>query len=103
VNVVGGSKAQPRLDSGGKRERVDIPSEIKEEMGALNDWLSILLKGDDMHPLHLSFCGADPGEGWKYNRFRHLNYYQFLIPNLNFLAHQMVALWIKYNLNPALL
>jgi hypothetical protein len=54
---------------------INIPLEIKEEMDALNDWPPILLKGDDMHLLYLSFCGADPGEDWQYNRFRHLDYY----------------------------
>jgi hypothetical protein len=70
---------------------LDIPSEIKEEIDALNDWPSTLLEGNNMHPPHLSFYRADPGEGWQYNRFRHLNYYWFLIPDLNFSVCQMVA------------
>jgi hypothetical protein len=35
-----------------KHPSLDIPSEIKEEMGAsaLNDWPSTLLESNDMHP-----------------------------------------------------
>jgi hypothetical protein len=82
---------------------LNIPLEIKEEMGTLNDWPSIPLEGNNMHPLHLSFYGANPREGWQYNCFGHLDYYWFLITDPNFSIYQMVAPWIKYNLNPALL
>jgi hypothetical protein len=56
--------------------------------------------GDDMHPLAETFSGAYLGEDWEYNTIRKPKYFQFLIPDPSIPHHQIVAPWIKYNLNP---
>jgi hypothetical protein len=55
--------------------------------------------GDDMHPPAETFSGAHPGEGWEYNKITKPKYIQFLIPDPSILHRQIVAPWIKYNLN----
>jgi hypothetical protein len=56
--------------------------------------------GDDMHPLNEMFSGAYPGEEWKYNKVGSPKYFQFLIPDPSIPCHQIIAPWIKYDLNP---
>jgi hypothetical protein len=56
--------------------------------------------GDDMHPLAETFSGTHLGEGWEYNKITKPKYFRFLIPDLSIPRCQIVALWIKYNLNP---
>jgi hypothetical protein len=55
--------------------------------------------GHNMHPPAETFSGAHPGENWEYNAIRKLKYFQFLIPDPSILRCQIVAPWIKYNLN----
>jgi hypothetical protein len=55
--------------------------------------------GDDMHPPAETFSGAHPGEEWEYNKISKPKYFWFLIPDPSILCHQIIALWIKYDLN----
>jgi hypothetical protein len=56
--------------------------------------------GDDMHPPAETFSGARPGEDWEYNTISKPKYFCFLIPDPSIPCHQIVAPWIKYDLNP---
>jgi hypothetical protein len=56
--------------------------------------------GDDMHPLTKTFCASSPGNEWMYNTIDHPKYFRFLIPDLSIPRCQIVAPWIKYDLNP---
>jgi hypothetical protein len=56
--------------------------------------------GDDMHPPAKTFSGAYPGENWEYNAIRNPKYFWFLIPDPSILRCQIIAPWIKYDLNP---
>ncbi len=58
-------------------------------------------EGNDMHPPHRSMCGETPGSNWQYNEFGNLDYFRFLIPDPHFPGYQMVAPWIKYDMDPA--
>jgi hypothetical protein len=53
-----------------------------------------------MHPPAETFSGAHPGEDWEYNKITKPKYFRFLIPDPSILHCQIVALWIKYDLNP---
>jgi hypothetical protein len=69
----------------------------------LEQWLSpssMPPAGDDMHPPAETFSGAHPGEDWEYNKITKPKYFQFLIPDPSILRCQIIAPWIKYNLNP---
>jgi hypothetical protein len=59
----------------------------------------MLPAGDDMHPPAETFSGAHPGENWEYNVIKKPKYFRFLIPDPSILRRQIVAPWIKYNLN----
>jgi hypothetical protein len=54
---------------------------------------------DDMHPPAEMFSGAYPGEDWEYNMIKKPKYFRFLIPDPSILCHQIIAPWIKYDLN----
>jgi hypothetical protein len=56
--------------------------------------------GDDMHPPAETFSGAHPGEDWEYNAIKKPKYFWFLIPDPSILHRQIIAPWIKYDLNP---
>jgi hypothetical protein len=56
--------------------------------------------GDNMHPPAETFSGAHPGEDWEYNKITKPKYFWFLISDPSILRHQIVAPWIKYDLNP---
>jgi hypothetical protein len=56
--------------------------------------------GDDMHLPAETFSGACPGEDWEYNAISKPKYFRFLIPDPSILRRQIVAPWIKYDLNP---
>jgi hypothetical protein len=56
--------------------------------------------GDDMHPLAETFSGTHPGENWEYNVIRKPKYFWFLIPDPSIPHRQIIAPWIKYDLNP---
>jgi hypothetical protein len=75
----------------------------EEVCSDLEQWLSppsMPPAGDDMHPLAETFSGAHPGEDWEYNAIKKPKYFRFLIPDPSILRRQIVALWIKYDLNP---
>jgi hypothetical protein len=55
--------------------------------------------GDDMHPPAETFSGAHPGEDWEYNAIKKPNYFWFLIPDPSIPCCQIIAPWIKYDLN----
>jgi hypothetical protein len=54
---------------------------------------------NDMHPPAETFSGAHPGEDWEYNVIKKPKYFQFLIPDPSIPHHQIIAPWIKYDLN----
>jgi hypothetical protein len=56
--------------------------------------------GDDMHPPAEEFSGAHPGNEWIYNATSAPKYFRFLIPDPSIPRRQIVAPWIKYDLNP---
>jgi hypothetical protein len=56
--------------------------------------------GDDMHPPAETFSGTHLGKGWEYNKITKPKYFWFLIPDPSIPRCQIVAPWIKYNLNP---
>jgi hypothetical protein len=56
--------------------------------------------GDDMHPPAKTFSGTRPEEEWEYNKISKSKYFQFLIPDPSILRCQIIAPWIKYDLNP---
>jgi hypothetical protein len=75
----------------------------EEVFSILDQWPSLPSMppaGDDMHPLAETFSGAHPGEGWEYNKITKPKYFWFLIPDPSIPHHQIVAPWIKYDLNP---
>jgi hypothetical protein len=78
--------------------------ESEEEVSSILDqWPSLPSMspaGDDMHPPAETFSGAHPGEDWEYNKISKPKYFWFLIPNPSILHHQIIAPWIKYDLNP---
>jgi hypothetical protein len=55
--------------------------------------------GDDMHPSNEMFSGTHPGEEWKYNKVGSPKYFWFLIPDPSIPCCQIIAPWIKYDLN----
>jgi hypothetical protein len=55
---------------------------------------------DNMHPPVETFSSAHLGEEWEYNTIKKPKYFQFLIPDPSIPCHQIVAPWIKYDLNP---
>ena len=68
------------------------------------DWPSIPatpLEGTDMRPPHKSICPERPGPDWRYNQFGDLLYHRFLIPDPNFPNRQLVAPYVRYNMDPA--
>jgi hypothetical protein len=56
--------------------------------------------GDDMHPPAETFSGAHPGEEWEYNAISKPKYFRFLISDPSIPCCQIIAPWIKYDLNP---
>jgi hypothetical protein len=56
--------------------------------------------GDNMHPLAKTFSGTHLGKDWEYNAIRKPKYFWFLILDPSIPHHQIVAPWIKYDLNP---
>jgi hypothetical protein len=56
--------------------------------------------GNDMHLLTEQFSGTHPGEEWEYNKISTPKYFWFLIPDPSILHCQIIAPWIKYDLNP---
>jgi hypothetical protein len=56
--------------------------------------------GDDMHPSAETFSGIHPGKDWEYNKISKPKYFRFLIPDPSILCCQIIAPWIKYDLNP---
>jgi hypothetical protein len=54
-----------------------------------------------MRPPHRSFSGVDPGGDYRYNQFGDLDYYRFLIADPNLPGRQLVAPYIKYDMDPA--
>jgi hypothetical protein len=53
-----------------------------------------------MHPPAEEFSGAHPGNEWIYNATSAPKYFRFLIPDPSIPCRQIVAPWIKYDLNP---
>ena len=56
--------------------------------------------GDDMHPPQEVFSGACPKDGWHYNKIGLPKYFWFLIPDLAMPHCQIIAPWIRYDMNP---
>jgi hypothetical protein len=80
-----------------------MEEELEEKVcSILNQWPSppsTPPAGDDMHLSVETFSGAHPGEEWEYNVIKKPKYFQFLIPDPSIPCHQIVAPWIKYDLN----
>jgi hypothetical protein len=69
-----------------------------------NDWPSpppSPKEGNDMRPPCKSLSGEEPGYDWRYNKFGEFNYYRFLIQDPNLPHRQVVAPYIRYNMDPA--
>jgi hypothetical protein len=81
-----------------------VHDQSEEEVSSILDqWPSLPSTppaGDDMHPPAETFSGAHLGEDWEYNVIKKPKYFWFLIPDPSILHHQIVAPWIKYDLNP---
>ena len=78
-------------------------SEEEVENTLLDTWPSppgMPPAGDDMHPPSEMFSGAHPGEEWQYNKIGTPKYFRFLIPDPSIPRCQIIAPWIKYDLNP---
>ena len=53
-----------------------------------------------MHPPQEVFSGACPEDGWHYNKIGSPKYFRFLIPDPAMPRRQIVAPWIRYDMNP---
>jgi hypothetical protein len=86
------------------RMALTMTHEDSEEVFSILDQWPLLPSmppaGDDMHPPAETFSGARLGEEWEYNKITKPKYFWFLIPDPSIPCHQIIAPWIKYDLNP---